>query len=702
EDGDGAMTGTANYASSIDLFGLDEDGNSPIALQNEYLGYCFVSFTEPLQVEQYGLSIDDNNVLTIANMPSDATSIQINVKVTALGLNGSVMSKETTITINQKIASDIRLDDKAIVLAAEEDAEDIRWNIADLKFNNIQLNKFVQASANDKLTITLTREDKEGKYVAFSKAIYCYDADGEVTDDYKEAVTFGFSVNGETGKDKTGTLTFAGEEYTWEQILPKNYTITLVATEGSSQFFTADATLKVSNPTAAAIKLVAEFVENKTLQAVGVVDPTKTIAAGRPINYDLLKGIVKSENVTIDKYIDVDYENYVASGSTNTKDMASQNWFEKEGSTLTVYAYDEDGAKEKPAQFDRLDKTRNIRIEYHLFDNAKNKDVFEFPIVVKSAVYSATPEKVITMTEDKLSAVFGGANNTNLIKVADITKAVLAAGPDKGKEYQLFNVAAGDPTVYTYNNYGTLAKTPVAAGANDVIASTYVVNDNGLMIEIELSDLAFFNYTAAQIMDAQNGKAHYYLPYQTLVDIKTNATADEKAANTLSWNALWNSVKDLTANVEVEENIFETQDLFTAAVDPKDNVVVGSLELNTAAYNAIKKLAETNETAAANLANIDMFKKYADKIPFKTVTVSIDSTPKNVDSKLLNGQATIDYVDKATGEKFATISGSTIKAVLATGVSVPGDEVEVPFKLTINDAWGKTMVYQFTATFTTK
>ena len=686
---DGKMTKSADYASTIDLFGLDKDGNSPIALKNEYLGYCFVELTDPADAEKYGLSIDENNILTIEKMPNDLSSIDVKVKVTALGLNGSVMAEDATITVNQKIASDAKLADKVVTLAAEEDAEEIRWKIEDLKFSALQLKKFVGATK----TITLTREDKNGKYIAFyDDAIKCYDAKGNETSKYTDAVTFGFSVSGVTEVAENVDLSqTAYAEYIKEQILPKNYTITLTAKDGDSQFFTADATMKVSNPGEAAIKLVAEFVENKTLQAVGVVDPSKTIEEGRTITYNLTNGIVASDNIVIDKYIDVDYETYSASGNEDKKDMASQNWIiTPTESELTIYAYDKEGAKTDPAKFGRLGATRNIRIEYHLFGNKDNKEVFEFPMVVKSAVYSDKPETVITVNKDKLSAVFGGTNNTNLIKVADITKAVFAAGPDKGKNYDLFNKAAST-TPYTYNNYETFVKSPVAAGTNDALAKSYVVTSTGLSIAIDKDDMSFFGYNMDEIHDAQNGKSYFLI------------NEAKEGVNRLTWSSLWTKVKGYSATIKVNGKDVDTN-LIGKAIDPNNGKELeNTTVLNDAVYKAIKEAAvEGDKDALEKLNTIDMFKKYAAKTSFVTTTVKVTVDGAKVNAAFLDGEAVVSFVDEATGKKFAKINSSTITAELATGVSPEGDKVTVPFKLTINDAWGKTMVYQFEATFTTK
>ena len=125
-----------------------------------------------------------------------------------------------------------------------------------------------------------------------------------------------------------------------------------------------------------------------------------------------------------------------------------------------------------------------------------------------------------------------------------------------------------------------------------------------------------------------------------------------------------------------------------------ENVV----KLNAAAYNAfVKEHPATSEAVIC----LNLWKTYCDKIAY-TQAYDEYTVPAN-DGKLsqyLTEEATIDYADETTGVKFAELmsDGTTIKARLMSGVDMTTETVEVPFKLTVKDVWGKTMEVPFTVT----
>ena len=84
-------TSSFKYAETIDVLEAPEDGKAMFELVNEYKGYVVLEATNAVQVEKYGITIDGTKV-TIANMPVNETQIDVTLKLTAAGLNGSVKS----------------------------------------------------------------------------------------------------------------------------------------------------------------------------------------------------------------------------------------------------------------------------------------------------------------------------------------------------------------------------------------------------------------------------------------------------------------------------------------------------------------------------------------------------------------------------------------------------------------------------------
>lgn len=112
--------GTVTYAPTIDLTAVDaKTTKAGIIYANEYKGKAIVKLRDQLNIEQYGLSLD-GNVLTIANMPANVSSITVKLNIIALGLNGSAVDQDIDVTVNQDIQVAGGLNDKNVTLSTKK------------------------------------------------------------------------------------------------------------------------------------------------------------------------------------------------------------------------------------------------------------------------------------------------------------------------------------------------------------------------------------------------------------------------------------------------------------------------------------------------------------------------------------------------------------------------------------------------------
>ena len=672
----------APYAESIDLFApiYNADGtttNAPVRFKNEYKGHYIILVNDALQAEKYGLSMaEDGHTLNIAKMPETELSITVELKVIALGLNGSVKTNTINLTIGQEIAAAGELADKEVTLgytAKDGYNKYVRWNIADLGFTATQLDQFLKATAKN---YTASYTDEEGNEKKVTGTWAAYDKNGSSTTSYKNAVTFGFTVNSQN----------------W---IPQVYALRLTAANGNTVIYAADAALTVVNPTATAIKLVPEFVdENGVLQIVGALSSGKIV-------YNLDNGVILGDQIETVKYEDVDYVDYEeANGAVYDEyEMASYNWM-ADAKTLSVFPYNATSAATEPAKYAQLETVRNIRATYKLFGNVNNTETFDFKAIVKSAVWSATPTDVVTITKTALELPL--VDNTNdgvdqtTVNIAKITSAVLAYGPNAGKVYNLWNTPKQD-AYETTKNHNILSKWNKVEGTT----TDYVANADGLMVEIALADLDDFGYDSDYIIDAQaKGTKTYIMSYANV------GVAD----HILTWSKIWSAIKDLGSSVEVKDGVYEYQKLFVdveAQTSTEANpVYVNSgvvVKFNTAVYNALMAQTGPFYTTGMNKTTqkyLSLYKKYYESIAYEQYVeeYEVAEVPAGGRSAYLTEDATIVFADAKTGDNFVNLSGTSITASLAAGVDMTTDTVDVPFYLVIKDVWGKTMKVPFTVT----
>ena len=421
-------------AKVYEFNGNSDDKEAVFTIHNGMNGHYIVEVDE-LDAEKYGVTVDGSKI-NIANMPTDKTYANINVRLIALGLNGSVDATEyVTLCVGQKIEATGELADKTVTLAAED--VKVRWNIEDLKFSAVQLDNFLKA--NKRIYVTYENEDGEeaSKQIV---SVNAYDAKGNVTTDYKKAVTFGFSISA------------ANYE-------PRDYNVRLEASLAGSTIYVAEGTLTVVNPTTEVIKIAEAFVD-----AEGVLQITGT--PGAVITYEMAKAFV-TKNATITGFEDLDADS----------DDLTTSWI-ADGTNLVVDKYDYEDVEKQD-----LYKVRNFKVNYYLFGNEANTAEMEFQAEVISEIYSEDPTAVLTLAS--MSATFGDATDD---KVDDdvidlsklVTKAIYAAGTDKGKAYSLFATAGGKQTVGATN--------PVYDYSAPKTASDLVLGTDGNLVTLSLVD----------------------------------------------------------------------------------------------------------------------------------------------------------------------------------------------------------------------
>ena len=495
------------YAESIDLLASIDDEDPAFTIDHGYGKYYLFEVTDPATIERYQLSFE-GSVLKIGNMPAGLNNIDVPVKVTVLGLNGTT----DVATANLKIARDIEaegnLADKDVVLSTTSNTQTVLWNISDFKFSAVQKEAFVNAMKTMKLSYY---DDEQAQDVQFPTVftVVCYKSDGKtVTTDYTQAEKFGITISRQA-------------------LTPREYKVRLDAIQGTnSTILAAEATMNVANPDVDSMfRLASAYVEDDVLQITG----DYTTAPGYII-YNLAEGIVVPSYATISDYKDLDYAAWKESMGSST-DMGAIDWIQ--GGKLVVNKYDKNAEANKK----QLYVERNIRATYSLFGNPENTVNFDFEVVVKSAVYSEDPTKVITADATKLTTKFGA---TEALDITGGLKAVYAEGKKKGQEYSLFNGVKADPITY-YDQ-------PKTSG-------TYVVNSANVPVEIDKEDLIAFGMTAADYVNLPSNKKFYVQtneqPYgnSTLVSWSTIY-----AGRTGQYKALFEKYKGLIAFVTDSDN----------------------------------------------------------------------------------------------------------------------------------------------------
>ncbi|WP_455670109.1 hypothetical protein, partial [Phocaeicola faecalis] len=470
-------------ADAIDVFAKNEEGKSVFKVEHGMNGKFILEATEPIEVEKYQITIDGSKLM-IGNMPADQTSITVNLKLTALGLNGTVAEATTALTIGQEIDAKGTLADKTVTLSSKDNYQQkVRWNIADLGFSSVQLDQFLKATK--KMTLTYVDEEGETQKFPITYGIAAYDKDGGVTTDYKKAVTFGFTLDSKL-------------------YVPREYTIRLEAKSGNAIIYAAEAAFKVQNPDTAEISLAEAMVKDGVLQITGT--------PGSTITYTMKSGFVIKKDAT---------GNEVATNLTFTDMSATDedpSWIDVDGETLKIADYNYDDVKEQ-----KLYKTRHFKVEYILFGNSDNKEEMEFDARVLSEIYDEDPTAAIKLKD--MSAVFTSDAKKNAISIAsNITSATYAAGSNRGKTYNLFQGVKKTTTgaVAEVLDYSQPAGADGTALAND---DDKVLSGKNFIEAPKNTDMLLLGFTEAELEDATNATPtkKYYITKKNWANIWTIA-----------------------------------------------------------------------------------------------------------------------------------------------------------------------------------
>ena len=685
-----------DYADAIDVLTPNADGDAVFAIAHGLNGYYLLEATDILEVEQYGITIEGSKLM-IANMPANKTSITVDLKLTAVGLNGSVEEATTTLTIGQAIAATGTLADKTVTLGynanatvGQEYMKAVRWNIADLGFTATQLNQFLGTKAAPTTkTLTVTYEDEDGNVVTeATESIVAYDKNGVASTtngsvDYSNAVTFGFNLNSQTYE-------------------PKEYAIRLEVEAGGAVIYAAEAALTVENPTLGEgdVKLVPGFVDaNGVYQITG--EPKPAFGA---IAYKLNDALILNNKVAkIDEIIDADYAQYVED-ERDDEAYEKYHWIgypDADTYQLKIHTWKYYGVDMTTGwtatQYNQLYQKRNIRAMLELFGNPNNVVPFDFQIEVKSELYTETPADAITFDATKLVGVFGAKNADGTLASIDIkaaiTKALVQAGTDKGKTYQLFATSKATSTG------GSSAVINLASPKK---AGSYVLGTDGNIVELSLVEYL-------QMIDAF-GTGLQDVNHANIItgDAKYKLTTD-------AWNAIWTVAAnyyttagtgiyyDANSDGEIDED-----DWFDSNAD-------GEADAPIFAYSGSHNYINDHKEEMA------IYAAFKSKISFNNTSDAVAGTPgtavdKNRDPRVASvtikfnepavaaiyfSGVTDGVVFTAAGATAQSYADAKITPVTEAPNSVTGGQVKVGLTLTIRDAWGMIMNVPFEVTVKT-
>ena len=635
-----------------------------------------------IDFEKYGITVEGSKLM-IANMPADQTSITVELKLTAVGLNGSVEEAETTLTIGQAIVANGTLADKKVTLGYSKKAgymQAVLWDIEDLGFTAVQLDQFLNA---DSKKLYVTYEDEDGNVINKpAENIVAFDKDGDNTTSYEDAETFGFYLDSQAYE-------------------PKEYAIRLEALEGGAAIYVAEATLTVENPELGEdyVKLVPGFVdENGVYQITGTPD-----YGHGAVTYTLNDALILNDEVAAIKEI-IDYDNaqyieeeredeafemfpVISKPDEDTYMLKLRTW---------KYDWEVPAADWSEVKYNQLYKTRNIRAMIELFGNPNNVVPFDFEVVVKSEIYTETPADAITIGADKLEGVFGVKDaNGNLVAIdikSAVTKAIVQVGTDKGKTYRLFATGKGsaDGVVNEVVDYSD----PKTAGG-------YVLGTDGNIVTLSVEEYLLMSDAFTSLKDAANhdkivsGEVTYKLKDSDWTAIWTIATNYYNKANGTGKYVDQNADGKIDNADKVDGSlIFTYSGTKTYKADDKAKMAI---------YDAFKTKIGFTVTTAADAGTPTTVLDKARDSRISDVTVAFDEPEVAAKYfKNVNTTTGVVFSDLATDEN----AGKNFGAIKITPVEeapngVTGGQVKVDMTLTIRDAWGMIMEVPFQVTVKT-
>ncbi|MDE6180978.1 MAG: hypothetical protein K2G02_07700, partial [Phocaeicola sp.] len=140
-------TNTVSYADEIDVLVGDEKYGALFTITDGMNDHFILEVAEPADVEKYGITVEGSK-LKIANYPAGVSGIWIrNVKLTALGLNGSTDEAKQNIYVRKNIEAESSLSDKVVTLTTTltngKYVKNVRWNGSELNMSAVELEAFM-------------------------------------------------------------------------------------------------------------------------------------------------------------------------------------------------------------------------------------------------------------------------------------------------------------------------------------------------------------------------------------------------------------------------------------------------------------------------------------------------------------------------------------------------------------------------------
>ena len=662
------------YAESIDLlatyFVENQEQPAPISFKNEYEGKYLIELTNALQIEKYGLSIaEDGHTLNIAKMPADMTNINITLKVSVVGLNGSTEVVDAkNLKIYQTVAANAELEAKSLELNGKDQI--VKWAITDLGMTAVELDKVLSAGLSAEASYEWTDENDEEQSVSPRVSVVYYNKDGKTT-----------RYNGE-GKWSNGAATEFGfvvnaNNHAW--MAPAEYTVKFKAQSGASVIYSAETTLTTSLPevTDAYIRLTPAFVEEGVLQVTGEVKNGKV--------YYHLEDAFILKNVEILSITDAEYDDTEEDESV----AGFYNWVDDNSNLfVNTWTYEPETYTEGQwyaARDNQLYTTRSMVAKVYFFNNPLNVAEYNFDLVVKSELYSEDATKAITIDGTKLSAIFGYDDATtkdvkeNQIDIKKaITKAVVIAGTDKGKTYNLFAVTSDDKVTVTP------AKPAVYDYSTPISVSGKLLKGNNI---VTLTKVEYLKWCEA---------------FGVTVDSKYNDT-NKYELTTTDWAVIWDIAKLFYNTDGTGKYMDKNEDGKIDENDKYDSNGDGTVDSYYFKQTGSKDYKGFINDYTAKMA---IYTAFVTKVDFKVakeavaaVTKPANPTPR--DSRV--NAVSFKFVDADEAAKYVTANSdlTVLTAKEEAPSDVTGGKVEIAMIMTVEDTWGMIMEVPFTVTVKT-
>lgn len=593
---------------------------------------------------------------------------KIKLTVTALGANGSTdREKDIEVDFIKEVEASVTLASKQIELG-NKNTYTIRYSV-------------------DSLGLTPSVIAKDGSFKIF---------DEEGT----EKATYGVKLFAtETSTEMVVTdanarkakfIGFTVPENN-NNLKPGSYTVKMHVGEGNSQVI-GEGELEVVN-SGAVIKLIEALCdENGVLQAVG------TVANGKA-TYDVEKAIILKGATLVQQeaqyMIDLD--------ATET----SASWVKSGSKKIEIAVNDDD-------HNDINNTVRNLSLYYRIDGtSSSNIEVFDFQVMMMSAIYSEDPTQVITVENKNIffTATPNANPADNKFDLASVVKkAVFACGNKAGQEYLLFptfkaKTPATDPEYLPAYDHVPYRK------ANETISDNsykLLTDKDGVWTVFTKAQLKDLGLLDADALNKIGESANLYLDYS-----KDNILTLDKDNNmVVARGKLTKTIKKLQMawldayEKKLENGVYSWKQKENLAEPVKEaakpfNTLKSTLSFATYKNDTqLQKTDGTFVTVGTTTGVVELIsKKRTDEVPagidkyretlIKSVEIKFNdeelaekfvTTTSWNDTKLANDQNTVvarqDYDSSQLVDNQITLDATI------TIVDVWGMKMEVPFKVT--------------------